>query len=251
MSYQIQSAFYGLLLCAITPAAAQRDQGGFLIPGDSLQKVLPYEKIIFLPEDGFTFYDVPNGEFKGKVLPGPPLNSPGSALDFDTLLTSTITGVNIRPQVLSMDTYFETSDDRYHVVFDRQQDGFVRILSGEFQGWVSVDDIKNNGFTLTSWMEFYGEEKGNMIHPINKIAAVRISPYADAPIIETADELYSEITTIGVCEGSFCKVKVIQYKNPYDPAKSKEENILKQYKGWLQIIDEDGQPLVAHNSHGA
>ncbi|MEQ9412457.1 MAG: hypothetical protein RIF39_01430 [Cyclobacteriaceae bacterium] len=252
MPHRFQSAFCGLLLCAIVPAVAQRDQGGFLAPGDSLQKIVPYERIIFLPEDGFTFYEVPNGEFKGKILPGPPLNPPGSIIDdIDTLMTSTITGAHIRPQLLSIDTYFETSDDRYHLTFDRQQNEHVRILSGNFQGWISVEEIKNKGFILTSWMEFYGEAKGNMIHPREKIASIRISPYADATIIETADELYSEISTLGECEGSFCKVKVVQYKNPYDPTKSKEENTLKKYKGWLQIIDDEGQPLVAHNSHGA
>lgn len=249
--YQFQSVFFGLLLITISPANAQRDQGGFLVPGDSLQKVFPIERVIFLPEDGFTFYTVPNGEFKGKILPGPPLNPPGSALDVDTLLTSTLTGASIRPQLISIDTYFETSDDRYHIPFDRQQDGFVRILSDEYQGWISLDEIESKGFMLTYWMDFYGEEKGNMIHPREKVAAIRISPYADAPVIETADELYSEITTLGICEGLFCKVQVIQFKNPYDPSKSKEENILKKYKGWLQIIDEEGQPLVAHNSHGA
>ncbi|MCB0491256.1 MAG: hypothetical protein KDC93_02460 [Cyclobacteriaceae bacterium] len=251
MSYRFQRAFYGLLLCAIAPAAAQQDQGGFLAPGDSLKKILPFERIIFLPEDGFTFYEVPNGEFKGKILPGPPLSSSGSTGDIDTLLSSTITGASIRPQLLSIDNYFETSDDRYHLTFDRQQDGYVRVFFDGYRGWISTEEIKSKGFVLTSWMAFYGEAKGNMIHPTEKIAAVRMSPYMDAPIIETADELYSEITTIGICEGSFCKVKVVQYKNPYDPTKSKEENILKKYKGWLQIIDEEGQPLVAHNSHGA
>ena len=248
---QFRSVFFGLLLITISTANAQRDQGGFLMPGDSLQKVLPVEKIIFLPEDGFTFYTVPNGEFKGKILPGPPLNPTGDVLDLDTLLTSTITGTRIRPQLLSIDTYFETSDDRYHMTFDLQQNEHVRVLSNEFQGWISLEEIKSKGFILTSWMEFYGEKKGNMIHPREKIAPIRLSPYVDAPVIETADELYSEISTLGICEGLFCKVQVIQFKNPYDPSKSKEENILKRYKGWLQIIDENGQPLVAHNAHGA
>lgn len=250
MSYRFQRAFCGLLLCAIAPAAAQRDQGGFLAPGDSLKKTLSYERIIFLPQDGFAFYEVPNGDFKGKILPGPPLNPSGSVLDMDTLLTSTITGASIRPQLLSIDTYFKTSDGKYYLTFDRQQDAYVRVLNDAYQGWMSIDEIKSKGFVLTSWLDFYGAEKGNMIHPIEKVAAIRTSPLADAPIIETADELYSEITTIGVCEGLFCKVKVVQYKNPYDPTKTKEENILKTYKGWLQIIDVEGQPLVAHNVHG-
>lgn len=250
MSYRFQRAFCGLLLCTIAPAAAQQDQGGFIAPGDSLQKTLPIERIIFLPQDGFAFFEVPNGDFKGKILPGPPLNQSGSVWDMDTLLTSTITGASIRPQLLSIDAYFKTSDDKYYLAFDRQQDGYVRVLNDAYQGWMSIDEIKSKGFVLTSWLDFYGAEKGNMIHPIEKVAAIRTSPLADAPIIETADELYSEITTIGECEGLFCKVRVVQYKNPYDPTKTKEENILKKYKGWLQIIDEEGQPLVAHNAHG-
>ncbi|MEQ8423508.1 MAG: hypothetical protein RIA63_02285 [Cyclobacteriaceae bacterium] len=241
---------FGLVFMTIL-AVGQRDQGGFIAPGDSLSKHLPYERIIFLPQDGFTFYDVPNGDFKGKILPGPPLNSPGASFETDSLMTSTITGANIRPQALALDTYFETSDDRYHISFDQQQDEHVRVLSDSYRGWISVTEIKKKGFMLVSWMEFYGESKGNMIHPREKIAAIRLSPYPDAAIIETAEELYSEITTTGKCEGSFCKVSVVQFKNPYDPAKSKEENILKKYKGWIQVIDDEGKPLVAHNSHGA
>lgn len=248
--YKFQHAFLGLFLCASVPISAQSDQGGFLSPGDSVQKILPYERIIFLPNDGFSFYTVPNGEFKGKILPGPPLNHQGTLSAVDSLLTSTITGVQIRPQLLSLDNYFETSDNRYHLSFDRQQDGFVRVMRDGYQGWISLEEIKEKGFVLTSWMEFYGASKGNKIHPREKLAVVRAAPHESAAIIETADELYSEITTMGICQSSFCKVKVVQFKNPYDLTKSKEENIIKSYKGWIQIIDKDGQPLVAHNSHG-
>jgi len=246
MFYRFLGAFFGLLFFATTPASAQLDQGGFLAPGDSLKEFIPHERNIYLPEDGFTFYKVPNGEFKGKILPGPPLNT--SERDIDTLLTSTLMGANIRPQLLPVDTYFETSNKRYYLTFDRQQEEYVRVLSDSYLGWISLDEIKAKGFVLIYWIEFYGKSKGNQIHPIEKVAPVRISPNVDAPIIETADELYSEITTLGVCEGLFCKVKVVKYKNPYDPAKSKEENILKKYKGWVQTINEKGQPLVALNA---
>lgn len=244
----VLSVFLGFTCVA---AFAQRDQGGFIAPGDSLQKVMPHVKVIYLPQGGFTLFDLPEGEFKGKILSGPPLNTPGNSLEMDSLLTSTIMGASIRPQLLSLDTYFETFDNQYYLSFDKREGDYIRVLNNSYQGWIAVEEILNKGCVLISWMEFYGESKGNAIHPREKIADIRSAPYPDAPVIETADELYSEIITQGKCEGSFCKVNVVQYKNPYDPDKSKEENVLKKYKGWIQIIDDEGNPLVAHNSHGA
>lgn len=237
--------FFSLAMMANISTNAQRDQGGFISPGDSLMKFLPAENNIYLPVDGFTFYDVPNGEFKGKILPGPPFNS----LEIDTLLTSTITGTQIREQALNPEFYFETFGNRYYLSFDQRQDDYVRVLSNQYKGWIAIDEIKKKGFKLISWMEFYGESKRNTIHPTEKIVPIHAKPYPDAPIVATADELFSEITTIGKCEGSFCMVNVIQFKNPYDPSKTKEENILRKYKGWIRIIDEEGKPLVAHNEH--
>ena len=53
---------------AITPTGStgygQQDQGGFISPGDSLVGMLPNERIVDLPQDGFEFYEVPHGAFK-------------------------------------------------------------------------------------------------------------------------------------------------------------------------------------------
>lgn len=237
------------LAAAIGPTSAQKDQGGFIVPTDSLQQHLPQEKIIYLPENGFTFYDFPNGEFKGKILPGPP-SQPAQGSEADTLMRATVTGPSIRPQLLTPDSFFETTNERFHLTFSQQIEGNIFVLADSFKGWIPVSDILAKGFKFVYWMEYYGEKKDRIIHPLKKTASMFISPYPDAQVIATADELYSEITTTGKCEGSFCHVKVTQYKNPYDPTKSKEENVEKKYKGWIRIIDEEGKPLVAHYTEG-
>lgn len=234
----------------VSASCAQRDQGGFVVPNDTLLPTLPAGRFIYIPENGFTFFEVPHGDFKGKILPGPPLHL-RSDPEVDSMLSATITGAYIRPQLLDRDNFFETSDDRYYVSFSKQQDGYIFILDNSYQGWARVDDIIQKGFKLVYWMEFYGETKGRMIHPREKTASILVSPYADAQEIGVADELYCEIISTGKCEGPYCSVKVTQFKNPYDPAKTKEENILKKYKGWMRIIDDEGKPLVAHYSHGA
>jgi hypothetical protein len=233
----------------VVEGIAQHDQGGFLKPADSLSKKLPVENIIYLPQDGFSFYEAPAGLFKGKILPGPPLGEENEVFS-DSLLMSTITGVTIRPQLVSTDNYFETSNSRYHLMFDQQKENHVLVFVDSYHGWISTQEISEKGFALVTWMEFYGKSKGLSIHPINKIASIYQYPNAGAKAIGTADELYSEITTTGKSEGTFCFVKVTQYRNPYDPEKSREQNTLKKYKGWIKIIDEEGRPLVAQNSQG-
>lgn len=247
VSSRIFLAFFAFSFCA--GAIAQQAQSGFLKPGDSLSTKLPTEKIIYLPKDGFSFYEFPYGSFKGKILPGPPMEEKIEAAT-DSLLKSTVTGVIIRPHLVPIDRYFETSNSRYHLMFDQLKDDHVLVFGDSYHGWISTQEISEKGFTLVTWMDFYGNSKGLSIHPINKIASIYQYPNAESKEIGTADELYSEITTTGKCESTFCFVKVIQYRNPYDPEKSREDNTLRKYKGWIQIIDEEGKPLVAQNSQG-
>lgn len=233
-------------LSFLVEANGQHDQSGFLKPADSLSKKLPSENTIYLPKDGFSFYEFPAGSFKGKILPGPPIEEEMESAT-DSLLLSTITGVAIRPHLIPLENYFETSNSRYHLMFDELKNDYILVFGDSYHGWIPLQEISEKGFTLVTWMDFYGKSKGLNIHPIDKIASIYQNGSTEAKVIGTADELYSEITTTGKCESTFCFVKVIQYRNPYDPEKSKEENTLRKYKGWIQIIDEAGRPLVAQN----
>jgi len=235
-----------LLTLTLSPAIAQFNQGGYIAPGDSLMKFITDNHRIFLPEDGFNLFDVPNGNFKGKILPGPPLYFDGPYLEIDTMLTSTFVGITNEPKLLSTDYYFNTISEQYYLAFDQLQDNYLRVFSDNYRGWISLDEIKAKGYEIISWMKFYGATKGMLIHPREKLAPILVGPTQNAAIIETADELYSEITLLGKCQGIFCMVNVVQYRNPYDPTKTKEQNILKKYRGWIQIIDAEGKPLVAH-----
>lgn len=235
-----------IVLFDSTVASGQQDQGGFLAPGDSLSKIIPEKHLIFLPEDGFTFYTSPAGDFKGKIMPGPPLEMRGDP-EIDTLLVATLAGNQMNTKLLPADFFFETSDSCYYLSYNQQREDHFLVDNGQFQGWLSIEEVRKKGFKPVSWMQFYGESKGRMIHSREKTVAIRSAADDNAPVVNTADELYSEITSTGKCLNLYCQVKIVEYKNPYDPSKSKEENVLKKYKGWIKIIDDDGRPLVAHN----
>lgn len=246
MGYRLRLVFILFLTLSAQLLLGQEDQGGFLTPADSLGQVLPKKNIIYLPSEGFSFYESPLGDFKGKILPGPPLQQKEDGT-VDTLLMATLVGNQIRSTVLYPEAFFESTDSCFHLAFSQQRDDFLFINSDQFQGWISLDEVRKKGFKIISWMHFYGESKGRMIHPREKTIAVKSVASDKAALVDTADELYSEITSTGKCENNYCFVKIVEYKNPYDPTKPKEENILKKYKGWIKIIDEEGKPLVAHN----
>jgi hypothetical protein len=237
----------GSFLLMILIASAQ-EPAGFIAPSDTLAMRLPDSRVVYLPGNGFTLFKTPGGEFLGKILPGPPIDNEDRKTT-DSLLASTLTGAGIRSQLLPVETYFETEDSCFHVAFNKRENNHVRVSIDGIYGWISLEEIQASGFVLISWMDFYGRTKGKKIHARSKIAPIRKSPSPAAEVIETAEELYSEITSTGKCEGRFCLASVIQFKNPYDTTLTKEENIVKKYKGWIQIVDENGSPLVAHNAN--
>ncbi|WP_375561086.1 hypothetical protein ACE193_00605 [Bernardetia sp. OM2101] len=239
---------------------AQYNQGGFIVPNDSIKKDYPYENSIFLPKEGITYYDAPNGSFLGKIRMGKPLLSQHENKT-DSLLSSTISGTVLRPTLLDFENYFETFDDCFYLKFSEQKEGFIKIVNGNYgktpksAAWVSVDSLEKHNFKLNYWLDFYGSE-GMIIHPKEKTHVIHENPYLDAPIIETINEDEYVVQIISFDEGTtteglFAKVKVIKYKiHPCYGGDTSKKNIIKEFEGWIQIIDQKGKSLVAHNSGG-
>lgn len=253
---------YAVLLCSVySLARAQHDQGGYIAPSDSLRATYPLTRVIFLPSDGFTFFQTPNGEFAGRITPGFPRNAPGAHAPIppeDSLLYASISRAKIRPTYLDLSFFFETSDDRFFIPFTQRRDGYVQIEQGAMAAWIAISDIEKAHFRLVSWMEFYGKEGTLVVPPPQTKRTLRRGPYADAEAIVDIEENYFEVRVITYdaesttcCEGSFCYVRATRYKVPpclgggYDAS-----NIVGVYEGWLQCIDDKGQRLVHHNAHG-
>ncbi|MEQ9300976.1 MAG: hypothetical protein RIF33_20545 [Cyclobacteriaceae bacterium] len=261
MSFLKNKNFVTLILSLLGPLTmmAQADQGGFIIPGDSIKVRLPIQRNVYIPLEGFTLYDGPNGDFSGRILAGSPQNSPGTSApvpDHLKNMQASITGIARRPEALDLSFFFETYDDCYYIRFDRKESGFVRVLGDATEDWLSITDIERSGFKLVSWIDFYGEIGRMVVPPHNASLPLRASPYADAEILLEIDENHFEVEVIPFeegqsCEGSFCYVRVTQFKlHPCYGGEYDADNIVKERTGWLQFIDEDGARLVFHNSHG-
>lgn len=231
---------------------AQSDQGGFLEPADPA--MCSSAGKICLPEAGYVFYDKPNGDYAGRIsynLPPYIIVAPGEPY-------ATVQWRSIRPTLIDLSYFFETYDDRLHVPFDKHEAGFVRVMNGPSEGWISVTDIQQAGFKVTTWMDFYGEAGRVIAIPPGKTMPLRMSPYADGAIVAELDDEQFIIKVIpheegqpNCCEGQYCHVEAIQYKeNPCRNGDYSDRNVVATFKGWLKIIDDTGKRVVMHHSGG-
>ena len=232
---------------------AQGEQSGFIEPID--KSLFPTSNTICLPEDGVLFFDRPNGSYAGRIshqLPPYIQVPPGQSAD----LYATIQWRGIRPTLMDLSYFFETSDDCYFLRFDRIDSGFVRILNDPYEAWVSMDHLQQSGFKRTSWMDFYGVAERMIAVLPGEMVPLRASPYGDSEILVSLDDEHFTIRVIPFddnicCEGRFCLVEVIHYKeNPCRNGDYSEENMIQIYRGWLPITDENGVLRVMHHSGG-
>lgn len=234
----------------ISVTHAQQDQGGFLTPHDSVRSLYASENILLLPKMGFILYDAPNGNYAGKIAFGFPPNPPGGIAykSIDTNFVSYFAPFNSRPVPIPIDGYFETSDDCFHLTFKSQRDGFVQTQSGL---WIAISQISESGFKLVNWMDFY--TSGNkLLEPLpEKKLVLRESPYLDSKIILDVDSYYFFISLDSETEGHFAQAKIYQVQvHPCSDGELHGDNVLQVYYGWIQVIDEEGQPMLSHSPGG-
>jgi len=240
-------------LCSLHTLYAQTNQSGFLAPLSS--KDYASKNTVYIPKEGFILYNKPQGEYTGRISKGMPHgNTAATASELD----ATIAWRGIRPQHLDISYFFKTSDDCFYIPFDRQEKGFVQIMDSPYPAWISVADIQKAGFKLVSWMDFYGTPEKMLTIPAGTTLPLRSSPYSDAHKILDLDDEHFTIRVIPFekqpeicCEGLFCYVEVIQYKqNPCKNRDYSKKNQVKIVRGWLKIIDETGKRLIIHSVGG-
>lgn len=240
--------------------AAQTNQSGFISPADSLARTMQGEQIFYLPESGFTLYKTPNIEDAiGKLEPLIPNRKALKPPLFRDLTQARIYLKDFKPQILSGEHLFKTFDDCFHIPFNRNENGFVKVLESYNDSlWIRIDEISAKGFQLTIWMDFYGSDGMMITVPKGLSVPLLRSPYVDAEILLQLDETHFDIRVsyfdeenTNCCEGLFCYVQVVEYKiHPCFGGTYEGDNTVQKLSGWIKIIDKEGKRLIIHNSGG-
>jgi hypothetical protein len=252
------------LICLSIPILgnAQTNLSGFIAPTDSLASILQGENILYLPKDGFTLYGSPSTKDSlGKIIP---LMANEKALKppkFRDLTQAELYLIGDKPKIISgYDYAFKTYEDCLHLHFSDYQNGFVKVLDNYESSafWISENEVTTKGFKLTHWIDFYGTVGMYITTCPNSTISLLQSPYNDSETLTEIDENHFEVKVIYFdeseavcCEGLFCYVEATQYKvHPCFGGTYDKENIVQKLKGWIKVIDEQGNRLIKHNAGG-
>lgn len=240
----------------------QTNLSGFIAPTDSLARMLQGENILYLPEDGFTLYRNPaSSDSIGKIIPLVANQKALKPPKIRDLTQAKLYRKGDKPKIISgYDYAFKTYDDCLHLHFSDYQNGFVKVLDnyGSSPFWISTDEITAKGFRLTYWTEFYGTAGMRITTFPNSTIPLLQSPYNDSEILIKIDDKHFEVKVIYFdeseavcCEGLFCYIEAKHYKvHPCYGGTYDNENIVQKIKGWIKVIDEQGNRLIMHNAGG-
>ncbi|WP_152425252.1 SH3 domain-containing protein [Nafulsella turpanensis] len=80
---------------------------------------------------------------------------------------------------------------------------------------------------------------------------LKTGPSTEYEVVKTLQGDTMQITLTETCKGNWCKVKVTEHKeHPCTGTASNKDNIVREYEGWIKLLDEKGMPNVWHYTKG-
>jgi hypothetical protein len=157
---------------------------------------------------------------------------------------------------LTTENLHHLSDDTYVMRYYKRKNQFLLLFDlNNIQYWANIEDIVNQDFRIVGWKDYFIENRANPCYANDDNIVLRESPYDDAKIlVKITDDRHQILITgfeEGYCEGQWCKVTIIQFKeNPCRENIPEEQNIIKKTEGWIKLIDDNGFPTVHFNTKG-
>ena len=226
---------------------------GILIPDREKLADLPYERYAYAPLNvGWAVYRHPTQTVWGNLTRFCP-----NAKYEDIAMRMFLIEENSNDcQHVTIEDLYHLSDETYVIPYFERENGYVRIFNEDkfSQIWVKESDITSQHFKIVDWISYFIESRHLPSHAIGD-QSLRQGPYADAPVLTTVKGEEMEIVLIGYddgyCEGNWCKVKVIVYKeNPCTTTLPQKTNRINEYEGWMNFIDQSGLPTIYINTKG-
>lgn len=199
--------------------------------------------LLMLPIDSaihINLYNTPNGEFAGTL---------GTEKSYDGMYFRNVWreagGISlIIPDEALLEYEYEISG---FIVYEKQQD-FIQILfpKGERIAWVSISELEKKGASYQSWMTFM-TQTNRTFFTLEYGMNVRKKPSVRGERIFTVKGDQFEITPTGKTKGLWAEVIIKEYDSEYCEG---NHNLLKEYRGWLKILDDKGFPNLWYYTRG-
>lgn len=131
--------------------------------------------------------------------------------------------------------------DLFGLIVFQEQDGFIKIFSknGEQDVWISLIEVSQTQTIYRPWIKYMTGTSAPLF-ALNYGMNVREQPDAKATKIVTAKGEKFNIEPTGRTNGLWAEVIIKEYDNDY----CSKRNLIKEYQGWMKILDNEGYPNI-------
>ncbi len=235
-----------LFLLSVNITFGQVIQNGLILPEERDNQEFC---CIYAPKEGFTIYNLPDGDIIGKLTRDVTQNTGDQSnyrIYFVDFRTKTDTQIDL-------EHFEEIGYEIWALPYSEKRNGFVKFRYDEKNLWLKENDITKAGFALVDWQTFLTDNVDNLLgfYANDPGLNLREQPNTDSRIIKTLKDETHQISPTKEHKGLWTKVKVIINKeHPCRTDLKEEENIIQELEGWIKIIDDNGQPNVWYYSRG-
>lgn len=227
---------------------AQQYQNGLILP--DFNKIDQSEVCcIYLPKEGFSVFDSPNGNNIGTLTRMTESNTD----DQTPYKIFFIDNATETAKPIELSNFKQIGYETWAITFFERKNGFVRIVESNVDYWLSEKEIEEKNFNVENWKSFLISNTGKLLgyYANDPGLNLRALPSKDSDLILTLRGDLFEITPTEQSERNWVRVKVRKYiEHPCVSGMNQDELIEEKFEGWIKLIDENGLPNVWYYSRG-
>ena len=229
-------------------AFTQQYQNGLILP--DFTKIEQSEVCcIYLPKDGFSVFNSPNGDNTGTLTRLTDGNKDDQA-PYKIFFTDISTD---SAKQLELSNFKEIGYEIWAITYFERKKGFVRIVDRNVDFWLSEKQIEQKSFKIEKWKDFLISNTGNLLgyYASEPGLNLRMLPSKESDVVLTLKGDLFEITPTEQTVNNWVKVKVIKYKeHPCVSELNQNDLIEAKFEGWIILVNENGIPNVWYYSRG-
>lgn len=157
---------------------------------------------------------------------------------------------NKESQVLTEWKLFRSSYEMRSLEYWEEKNGFYRVFDGY---WIAKEELDKKKYTALNWKDFLEKYNRNTLgyYANDPGLNIRKGPGIENDKIMTLRGDEMEISLTQEYQGLWAKVEVTHYKvHPCSQSEPGDDEILKKFKGWIKLLDDDGTPNVHYYPSG-
>lgn len=222
-------------------AQAQNFPNGLILPSNENDSDVC---CVYVPQEGLTVYDGPNGKNIGKITRNVEVNT-GNQAPYRVFFLNNISN---ETGAIDLSLLEQIGYDVWCMRYFKRQNGYVRVLDDSVGYWLSEQEINRSGFEVVEWQKFLIDHEGLLLGYYAKPSSglnLREKPTTRSKVIKKLEGELFEISPTNENIGLWTKVKVKKYKeHPCESSLSETEIVEYELEGWIKMVDDDGLPNV-------